>query len=414
MGSSYMGFNQISQADFDELDFLFHEFMPKREMWIFGTGNYAMSFFRFLKECVGDRIKGFVVTDASPFPDGFMGKPVISRLEFRRHYESDASAKRIGLLLAVNSRYYGELYPELMYLKEDLYIPKESYLRFACEHCGNASGGVEISFPITDYCKGIACYGCMAGAPIAEKKIYELSQFKMDNIKLYEILGRENVKGINFTGGDIFLHPQLVEMTEFIRNLYPEAGISFSINGIGLDRLEDELWERLGKCEIYLNWTLYPIRYPDYGETFEKINRLGNGGLHFSVIGDSAGESKSSWKIPFDRKGKSEKYDWLFCRLHKCNHNMVIVRDGRLRTCFAVRLIDNLKYCFKEEIGGEFYEAGISEMNYKVVSELTSADEIFAFMRKRIPLCDYCALRERHSLGRWEPSRGEITEWLCE
>ena len=50
MGSSYMGFDQISESDFDELDHLFHEFLPDREIWLFGKGNYAMSFFRFLKE----------------------------------------------------------------------------------------------------------------------------------------------------------------------------------------------------------------------------------------------------------------------------------------------------------------------------------------------------------------------------
>ncbi|MCI8294319.1 MAG: radical SAM protein [Lachnospiraceae bacterium] len=412
MGSSYMGFDQISESDFDELDHLFHEFLPDREIWLFGTGNYAMSFFRFLKEC-GVETEGFVVTDADRFSDGFMGKQVISRAEFRRHYEAVHSKDKIGMLLTVKSSYYGELYPALMYLKEDLYIPKESYLRYAQEHCGEIYGGVELCFPIIDYCQGIACYGCTAGAPIAKKKIYELAEFEKDNVELYKLLGRENVKGINFTGGDVFLHPHLAELTELIRSLYPDIPISFSINGIGLDKQKDGLWRRLGKCDVHLNWTLYPICYPDYEEVFEKIGKLGNGGLHFLVQGDSVGESKSSWYIPFDRERKSKKYDWLFCRLHKCNHNLLIARDGTLRTCFAVRLFDNLRSRFGDEISGAFYDAGSSRNNYKIISELRSVEEIFDFMQKRIPLCDHCAIRKRHSLGKWEQSRGEVTEWLC-
>ena len=93
--------------------------------------------------------------------------------------------------------------------------------------------------------------------------------------------------------------------------------------------------------------------------------------------------------------------------------NKRVCRDGTLRTCFAVRLFDNLKARFGDEIAGEFYEAGSSGCNYKIISQLQSVEEIFDFMKKRVPLCDYCAIRERHSMGKWEQSRKEITEWLC-
>lgn len=360
-------------------------------------------------------MEGFVVSDPSSCTELFCGKKVISREAFRNYYKEVKGKRKIGLLLTVNSKYYGELYPALMYLKEDLYMPKQLYMQYAYEHCGNViSGeGIELSIPIIDYCKGISCYGCTAGAPVAEKKKYEFPQFKRDIYDMYHILG-DKVNRINLTGGDVFLHPNLAEMTEEIRKLYPEAFISFSVNGIGFDQQEDSLWKRLGECGVTLFWTLYPISYPDYGDTFEKIKRLGKGRIIIYVQGDSGGEGKSSWKIPFNRKKKSEKHDWLFCRLHKDSHNMLILRDGTVRTCFAVRLRDNLERRFEDKIGEALKDNRGEKGNYMKIADIHSSEEILNFMRKRIPLCDYCALRERHSMGKWMPSRREISEWIIE
>lgn len=165
---------------------------------------------------------------------------------------------------------------------------------------------------------------------------------------------------------------------------------------------------------VTLYWTLYPIAYPDYESTVERIKILGEGKIHIFVQGDSTGEGKSSWKIPFDMKKTSERYDWLFCRLHKDNHNMLIVRDGTIRTCFAVRLFENLENRFGNRMTDKFKNCGKSAENYLRLSNIQSEEEIVQFMRKRIALCDYCALRERHSLEEWMPSRGDMTEWFIE
>lgn len=276
---------------------------------------------------------------------------------------------------------------------------------------GGVHPNLELSFPIIDYCEEIACYGCTAGAPIAERKIYEVDQFKKDIGTLYKTLGKK-VDRINFTGGDVFLHPHLAELTEYVRKIYPEVSISFSVNGIGFDRQEDSLWERLGKCGLILYWTLYPIDYPDYENTIDKIKRLSKNRVEIFVQGDSAGEGKSSWLIPFCMKEKSKSYDWLFCRMHKDSHNMLIVRDGTIRTCFAVRLYQNLEKRFGSKFTEDFRNIGNAASNVLRIEDIDSLDKVYEFMSKRIPLCDYCALRERHSMGKWMRSGGNISEWM--
>ena len=40
---------------------------------------------------------------------------------------------------------------------------------------------------------------------------------KNDMRQIYEVIG-DDVNGINLTGGDVFLHPKLIEIIEFIEN----------------------------------------------------------------------------------------------------------------------------------------------------------------------------------------------------
>lgn len=301
MGSSYMQMDLISADDFEELDYLFHVFLVDRKIWLFGTGEYAKSFFRFLHECEV-QVEGFVVSDRKNNPLVFMGKKVIDAEQFRELYCS--GGYRTGLILTVSSAYYGEIFPFMMYMKDDLYMPKEIYKRFAKEHCGTVSN-IELSFPLVDFCKGISCYGCTAGAPIAERRIYEVFQFQHDISKMHSLLG-DRITRINFTGGDVFLHPELAKLTEMARGYYPDAEISFSINGIGMDKQSDELWRRLGKCGVKMVWTLYPVDYPDYADVMKKIKEIAGDGISFAVQGDSAGDTKTSWRMPFDMYNKSE------------------------------------------------------------------------------------------------------------
>lgn len=72
---------------------------------------------------------------------------------------------------------------------------------------------------------------------------------------------------MNFTGGDVFLHTELIEMIEYARKLYPHVLIDLSSNGVSFDVPDDNFWVRAGNVGIEINWTLYPIKYKNWGDS---------------------------------------------------------------------------------------------------------------------------------------------------
>jgi len=402
---SYMGMEAITNKDFEELDYLIEEYLPqKEEIWLFGTGKYAQAFYDFLKIC-DIKVTGFVVSKVEE-QCPFSSEPIISVEELRERYKE----KNLTVLLTVGWNYYGEVYPQLMFLGDDLYFLKRTWKECAVDRC--KTDDIILAFQTTDYCYGIACYGCSAGSPIAKKNVYELEQFKKDNYKIEKLIG-ENIKKICFSGGDVFLHPQLVEMTEFIRDLYPTIEITFLTNGILIDKQNDEFWIRMGKCKVRFEWTLYPVKYPNLSKRMKEIEVLSNGGVQFVIIGDSIDEDKTSWKLPFTFH-RQKKQDWLFCRFHKDNNAVMALRDGKMGSCCIGRLLPQVKAKFSEKLTEEFLQNTTPELITLDVDSLESAEEIYEFMKKRHKVCDYCAIRERKSMGKWMRSKGEFSEWFVE
>ena len=402
---SYMGMGAITDKDFEELDYLIEDYLPKKEeIWLFGTGRYAQAFYEFLKTC-DIKITGFVVSKVEE-QCPFSSEPIISIEELRERYKE----KNLTVLLTVGGNYYGEVYPQLMFLGDDLYFLKSTWKEYAVDRC--ATDDIILSIHITDFCYGIACYGCGVGSPIAEKNIYEMEQFKKDNYKIKELLG-ERIKRMCFTGGDVFLHPQLLEMTEFIRTLYPDIEISFLINGILIEKQSDEFWKRMGKCRVRFEWTLYPIKYPDLAKRMKEIETLSEGGVLFTIIGDSMDEDKTSWTLPFSFH-KQKKQDRLFCCFHKDNKSVLQLRSGKLAVCYPAMLLPQLHKKFKENLTDEFMKNTAQELISLDVDNIKSPEEIYEFMKKRHTVCDYCAIRERKSVGKWMRSRGEFSEWFVE
>lgn len=402
---SLVGIGEIGEKDFEFLDYLFNEYIPfYDEIWLFGTGKYASAFTRYLQTC-DINVDGYVVSNTNY--KNIQGKRILSINEFKKYKNTRGS--KIALLLTIHSRYYGEVYPYLMTLGKDVCFIKTAYLEYAQEHCGEIDD-IILSVPLTEFCQGILCYGCTSCVPVIEQKYsYNFEQFCTDMTKIHSLIGLK-IKYINFTGGDVFLHPRLIEIVEYTRNLYKNIPINFSINGVLLSKQTKEFWHRLGKCDVDLNWTLYPIQYPDLEETMNVITKIN--GVRLNIIGDSSGEEKNSWKLPYSFE-KQNQYDWLFCRHHKCSNNVLIMYQNTLGVCHPHRGLIHLEKKFGDKFTEEFKNA-ITKFNEEIlkINEIENKDEIVEYMRKRPSMCDYCALRERKNMGKWLKSEGKFEEWF--
>lgn len=402
---SYMGMSDVLD-EFKELDELFDDFLLKRKaVYIFGHGRYAKAFSNYLKQCEIS-VYGYVVT-CPVKEEKWNEEDIINIGELKKRYGAPNSS--IVVLLCVDPKFYGEIYPYLMFLGEDLFLVKKLWLDMAVCRCGDKEK-ISLVIPVCDYCEGIACYGCTVASPIAEHTRYDFNQYISDMRQICKLIG-ERIIHVNFTGGDVFLHPLLIEFVEFARQMYPEAWISLSTNGIKFNDQTDEFWIRLGKCNVGLNWTLYPIVYPDYSELFDKIKLLTNGGVLFNIIGDGLGEGKNSWSIPYSSQIQ-EKRDWLFCTFHSDNINTLTLWNGSISLCYSARRLTQLNHRFPNVVQGKIGKAGNIENVTLRTKDIVSSDDIVTFMKSRLAICDHCAIRNRHSMGKWLSSRGELSEWI--
>lgn len=403
----YMGMDLITKADYEELDYLIEKLIPSRdEIYIFGRGVYGKSFAKYLTT-LGIKIDGFIVS-GNCTNDDVNNKDTMVLSDFINYYET--SGKSILVLMALSSKFYGEVYPDLMFLQDDLYMVSEKYLLLSQYRCG-CSENITLTIPVVDYCTAIACFGCTAAVPVATcKSKYTLEEYMGDMDKIKELIG-ENVCHVNFTGGDVFLHSELIEMIEYARKLYPQVLIDLSSNGVSFDVPDDNFWVRAGNVGIEINWTLYPIKYKNWGGTVSKIKKLSNGNVKINIVGDSSGESKSSWCLPYT-ESVEKKQDWLFCGIHKCNTNTLMIYHNSISVCPAPRALNYLTKKFCGELSDSFVENVDYKKHVLTIDQIKNCEEIYDFMTKRPILCDYCAIRERHSMGKWLSSHGKFEEWF--
>lgn len=161
---------------------------------------------------------------------------------------------------------------------------------------------------------------------------------------------------------------------------------------------------------MVLNWTLYPVNYENMENTVVLIEKIG--GIELHINGDSTGEDKSSWRLPYTFE-KQRRYDWLFCKLHKCGNNLLTMYEDTLSVCHVNRALPILEKRFCDKIPDEFRSAAKRfRANQLRISELKYEKEILEYMSERPDMCDYCSLRKRMSMNKWLVSKGQFEEWF--
>lgn len=60
---SLIGMGEIGKKDYEFMDYLFKEYIPSyNELWLFGTGKYALAFTKYLSTC-GISVDGYVTSE---------------------------------------------------------------------------------------------------------------------------------------------------------------------------------------------------------------------------------------------------------------------------------------------------------------------------------------------------------------
>ena len=254
------------------------------------------------------------------------------------------------------------------------------------------------SVHLVEHCN-LKCKGCNHYSPLAEDEFLDLTTFANDFERI-AYLTDSNVGNIYLLGGEPLLHPELLEFIRIARDFFPNTKLNLLTNGILLLDESEEFWHALGKNDVTLCITRYPIHL-DHSEieaTVANYNLVMEYWWH-----NPDGIEFKSWIFPLDLSGKQDPVNsFLMCRdANKC----IFLRDGKLFTCVIPPNIHHFNKYFNQSLE-------VCQRDYIDIYQAEDIDDILKFLSKPIPFCRYCDVNGRKYDLEWQTSKKEIEEWI--
>ncbi len=254
---------------------------------------------------------------------------------------------------------------------------------------------LNFSMELVEHCN-LNCAGCDHFSPLAENKYADFDKTSKYFDRLAELFG-EDIKYVQFAGGEPLLHPEITKFLIMARKKFPKAPIRVITNGIKLASMPDEFWEVCKEQNVTIMPTKYPISV-DYDAMQNKAARYG---VKYSYF-NNAQFVKTLFKLPIDFEGlQNEHLNFVHC--HRAN-NCIFLQNGRLYTCAFAAII----WRFDKYFGTKLFN---EESNSIDIFKANSTEEILKFLAKPIPFCRYCKILNTVFDIPWHQSKRTIDEW---
>lgn len=247
---------------------------------------------------------------------------------------------------------------------------------------------LSFSFHLADHCN-LKCKGCDNYSCIAPKNLANLSSYKSDLKRLYELFG-DTVENIYLLGGEPMLNNKAILFCAETRKVFasPQTNIHLVTNGTLFDASDLLFWNTIKSNNVIVEYTPYPIKYSD---NIEKIINE-KYGINIRRFGHDTDRVKTLQFLPFDLTGKQNiDYNYRNCfHANKC----IQLKNGVLYTCNIRAYIDlfiqkyNIDFDLSEKDGISIYDA-------------ESATEIMEYLSNPIPFCKYCDIKNRNDGHIW-------------
>ncbi len=241
------------------------------------------------------------------------------------------------------------------------------------------------------------CKGCDHFSPIAAEKYHPKEQIENDLRQMRKILG-DAIDNIAIEGGEPLLHPELSDILEMCRTVFPNINIGLYTNGIMLMNQQERFWDCCFRNDIGLEITKYPIKL-DYDRICRKAEehkvrcRYYSGGATVKTMGH----------YPLDLSGSQEPME-SFLHCFHANNECNMLDKGRLYTCTVAPTLPI--FCSKFDI-----DLPLTSDDGIDIYSVSGKKELFELLSRPMPVCRYCDTMHRTFGHVWEQSNGEITEW---
>ena len=256
-----------------------------------------------------------------------------------------------------------------------------------------------IEIDLASHCN-LNCKGCTHFSPIAQKWFIDVEDFRRDVHRTSELLPDDCVKRFYILGGEPLLHKDISKMLIIAREAYKKLPIYIITNGFLLDKMDEEFWDICHRCNIIIEITKYPVKF-DYTK-IKKLMKEQKGKVKIIYKGRTKFLKKKQYKLPIDETGSQDEiYGFTHC--HMAGH-CINLAHGHLYTCSYAACMDRFNNYFGKNIP-------ITEKDGVDIYKDYSTEEVIKKLTQPIPLCKYCAVKERTYGNEWENSKRDISEW---
>jgi len=247
---------------------------------------------------------------------------------------------------------------------------------------------------LVEHCN-LNCKGCDHFSPLAQPEYSDPSKVDKDFRRLSNLL---NVERFSLMGGEPLLHPFVDDFMQIARKNFPKSIIQLVTYGILLPRMIGSFWMRCKQFDIEIVCTKYPINLD-----FEKIEFIAKSkGVKFNYFGDTGTNIRKSNKIPLNLKGEEKNtYPICYHAVTCCS-----LSKGRIYPCTVAPNARHFNNYFNEKLE-------LSEKDSINIYEAKTGQEIIDFIKKPIPFCRYCDIKNRSFNHGWEKSKREKLEWVA-
>lgn len=359
----------------------FIEFALKyRHIYLFGSGKIGSAVYKYLKD------------------SGFCNIEVITSEDFDRIKKlgSDVDA---GIIIGVGDQYFHEIMPQIKsaFPDERILIPSALERAEISEILSKDIFREKfwINVFVTNKCN-LGCRSCSALAPLVKQPVYyDITQFKKDIVRIKE-MAFSAVTLFNFTGAEAVLHPDIIEMISYARELFPETRFQLYTNGLFVRQCGKELLEQLGKRKVVLTVTEYPLPNLNFSDIYGKLDECN---VQYDVI--CAEGQKYFSKRPFNIQGSTPRHKYINCPRYRMCKSLFLF-EGRLYKCIYALSAEYVN----EAVGSEMKQ---TPADYVDIYH-ASAEDVYDYATRRIPFCGYCAPIEE--MIPWGVSERKKEEWL--
>lgn len=256
---------------------------------------------------------------------------------------------------------------------------------------------MEICYHITEICN-LNCVGCFHYLPISNiKKHYHIEKIKYE----LKLLAKHSkiVHNLVIMGGEPTLHPDIVPILYYAREIFPNTTLTLATNGAYYKIFDEKSFIRAIKYNnIAIRITQYPFSENAkdiYTEIYEKLNKHGIGVETVSVVDTNYHFLKQSFHKDLINDITENKHCKTF-------HYCATLRDTKLYICNFAAYIDSLLDKFPEI---DWIET--DNNSYVDLTEDYTNEQILEKLSKLSVVCTHCIELNR---GWISNNPDEITE----